>query len=140
MNEIEAAGGLIVDDITNPRQILLIHRPGYDDWTFPKGKLDPGESAEAAALREVAEETGLRCRIITKLASSNYVYRTRSRGLERPKVVHYFLMQRVSGEITVPPDEVDEADWFTINDAARKLTYSQDRELLSLLPPPPTIA
>ena len=131
--EILAAGGIIIDDSTGTRRVLLVHRPGYDDWSFPKGKLDAGETIEQAALREVKEETGLKCRIIRKLVVSRYRYRTRTGGRLKPKSVHYFLMERLSGRIKVPVEEVDAAEWLEVKEAARRLTYAQDRELLALL-------
>lgn len=131
--EILAAGGIVIDNSTGTPRVLLVHRPGYDDWSFPKGKLDPGETIEQAALREVREETGLECRIIRKLATLRYRYRTRNKGRLRPKAVHYFLMQRVSGDIQVPGAEVDRAEWFDFDEAAGQLSYEQDRKLLSAL-------
>jgi 8-oxo-dGTP pyrophosphatase MutT (NUDIX family) len=128
-NEIVAAGGLVIDERTGDRRVLLVHRPRYDDWSFPKGKLDPGETVEEAALREVKEETGLTCRIIRKLATSRY--RTRRKGSLHPKVVHLFLMERTSGRIRVPRDEVDRAVWLEFEDAVRLLSYEQDRKLLA---------
>lgn len=132
-DQVVAAGGIIVDESTADRRVLLVHRPRYDDWSFPKGKLDPGETVEQAALREVREETGLKCRIIRPLAVLSYQYRTRLTGTLKPKVVHYFLMGAISRRIKVPGDEVDFAEWFTFEEASRKLTYSQDREVLRLL-------
>ena len=132
-HEILAAGGLVIDIETAIPRVLLVHRPRYDDWSFPKGKQDPGETVEQAAVREVEEETGLTCRIVRKLAVFRYDYRTRNKAQLRPKVVHYFLMERVSGDVHVPGEEVDQAVWFGIDEASHKLTYEQDRELLSLL-------
>jgi 8-oxo-dGTP pyrophosphatase MutT (NUDIX family) len=130
---ILAAGGIVIDNETGTPRVLLVHRPSYDDWSFPKGKLDLGETIEEAALREVREETGLECRIIRKLATMRYAYRTRNKGRLRPKAVHYFLMERVSGDIQVPGDEVDRAEWFDFDEASRKLSYEQDRKLLASL-------
>ena len=131
--EILAAGGIVIDKESGIPRVLLVHRPSYDDWSFPKGKLEPGETIEEAALREVREETGLDCRIIRKLATSRYRYRTRKEGRRRPKAVHYFLMERVRGEIQVPGEEVDRAEWFDFDEAAGRLTYEQDRKLLASL-------
>jgi 8-oxo-dGTP diphosphatase len=128
-----AAGGIIVDDSTGVRRVLLVHRPGYDDWSFPKGKSEAGETVEQTALREVKEETGLRCRIIRELAVTRYRYRTRTTGRLRPKSVHYFLMESLTRRIKVPVEEVDSAEWFEIEEAARTLTYTQDKKLLALL-------
>jgi 8-oxo-dGTP diphosphatase len=128
-----AAGGLVIDRRIPAPRVLLVHRPRYDDWSFPKGKLEDGETVEEAALREVTEETGLVCRIVRELAVIRYDYRTRNKGPLKPKSVHYFLMERLSGEIQVPGEEVDLAEWLDFDQAARKLTYAQDRKLLDLV-------
>jgi 8-oxo-dGTP pyrophosphatase MutT (NUDIX family) len=86
---IEAAGGVVEQDSL----IAVVHRPRYDDWSLPKGKLDKNESAERAALREVQEETGLSCQLIEELEPVSY---TDNRG--RPKNVRYWRMQVLSGE------------------------------------------
>ena len=104
--------------------MAVVHRPKYDDWTFPKGKLDPGESFEEAALREVEEETGFTCELGDELASSSYHDRH-----GRPKLVRYWSMTPVSGEFT-PNDEVDELRWLPPAEARELLTYDRDRELL----------
>ncbi len=118
---VQAAGGVVVAD---DGQVLLVHRPRYDDWTLPKGKLDPGETFEAAALREVLEETGLHCRLGRELAASEY-----RDGKNRPKVVRYWLMAVESGEFE-PNDEVDEVRWLAPDEAAEGLTYDRDRDVL----------
>ena len=132
-DEIVAAGGLVIDstDAVAPR-VLLVHRPKYNDWSFPKGKLDPGETVEAAALREVEEETGLRCRIARGLPSVRYQYRGRN-GVVRPKVVHYFLMEAIGGAIRVNMYEIDEARWCDVGDALERLRYEHDKQLLASL-------
>jgi 8-oxo-dGTP pyrophosphatase MutT (NUDIX family) len=132
-NEQLAAGGVIVDKTTSTKRVLLVHRPRYDDWSFPKGKLEPGETLEEAALREVKEETALSCRIIRPLTTSRYHFRRRNKGALRPKTVHYFLLEVVDGGIFIPGQEVDSAKWFDFDEAARILTYAQDREMLSLV-------
>jgi len=129
--EILAAGGIVIDLATGAPRVLIVHRPRYDDWSFPKGKLDAGETVEEGALREVREETGLACRIIRELATMRYGYRTRNSGRLRPKTVYYFLMERISGDIAVPGDEVDRAEWCDLDEAGRKLSYEQDRTLLA---------
>ena len=131
--EILAAGGVVIDTESGKPRVLLVHRPRYDDWSFPKGKADKGETVEEAALREVREETGLECRIIRNLAILRYAYRTRSKGRLKPKVVHYFLMERVGGDIQPPVEEVDRAEWFEFDVAAGQLSYEQDRKLLASL-------
>jgi 8-oxo-dGTP diphosphatase len=120
-SEIEAAGGVVVD---GDGRFAVVHRPRYDDWTLPKGKLDPGETFEQAALREVWEETGLRCTLVRELPSTEYTVRG------RPKVVRYWLMSVESDPGFAPNDEVDELRWLSPADAAALLTYDRDREVL----------
>ncbi|MGZ4695563.1 MAG: NUDIX hydrolase, partial [Acidimicrobiales bacterium] len=105
-------------------QVLLVHRPKYDDWTLPKGKLEPGESYEDAAEREVWEETGLRCDRGTELVESHY-----ADGKGRPKVVRYWMMTVRSGSFA-PNAEVDEVRWLTRAKAAKLLTYPRDVPVL----------
>jgi len=125
---VRAAGGLVHrTDGDGRREVLLVHRPKYDDWTLPKGKANPGESDESCALREVEEETGLRCVLAGELPSTSYVD---SRG--RPKRVRWWLMRPVTGAF-VPTDEVDEIRWLAPAAARRRLTYDRDRPLLDAL-------
>lgn len=128
---VRAAGGVVVRPGLDGSgiEVLIAHRPRYDDWTIPKGKLDPGETWEQAALREVEEETGYRCRLGEPVAEVRY---RDHRG--RPKVVRYWAMTIVGGEF-VANDEVDEVRWLAPRDAAAILTYEHDRPLVeSLLP------
>ena len=120
---MRAAGGLVVRDGDDGTEVLLVHRPRYDDWTFPKGKVDQGESDEDAAIREVEEETGYRCSLELELPSTRYFD---ARG--RPKLVRYWLMRVVNGEFVVN-NEVDQIEWLTPAAASAKLTYHRDREL-----------
>jgi 8-oxo-dGTP diphosphatase len=122
---VEAAGGVVVRDGGEGREVLLVHRPRYDDWTLPKGKLDAGESFEEAALREVEEETGLACTLGPELPSSHY-----RDNKDRPKLVRYWLMKPSSGTFE-PNHEVDEVRWLALDDAAEALTYERDREVLA---------
>jgi 8-oxo-dGTP diphosphatase len=121
MDRVEAAGGVIVRD----SRVLLVHRPRYDDWSLPKGKLETGESFEEAALREVEEETGLRCRLVRELPSAEY------RVKERPKIVRYWLMEVEVDPGFVPNDEVDEVRWLPLDEALALLSYDRDRELVA---------
>jgi phosphohistidine phosphatase SixA/predicted NUDIX family NTP pyrophosphohydrolase len=125
---VRAAGGVVSRTSEDGRrELLLVHRPAYDDWTFPKGKLRPGERDEEAALREVREETGLRCRLEHDLGHVSYRDR---RG--RPKLVRYWTMQPLDGAF-VPTGEIDEVKWLTPDDAGRTLSYPHDQDLVALL-------
>ena len=120
--EVEAAGGVVLDD---EGRVVLVHRPKYDDWSLPKGKLDPGESFEEAALREVEEETGLRCRLVRELRAVEY---TDAKG--RSKVVRYWLMEVEADLGFVPNDEVDEMRRLPPDEAHALLSYDLDHEVL----------
>ena len=122
---VEAAGGVVVRDGDAGTEVCVVHRPRYDDWTFPKGKLDPGESFEDAALREVEEETGLRCTLEAELPSTEY-----RDTKDRPKIVRYWQMEVDEDPGFVPNDEVDELRWLPMGEAAKLLTYERDSELL----------
>lgn len=119
---VDAGGGVVVSD---DGRVLLVHRPRYDDWTFPKGKLDPGESFEDAALREVEEETGVRCSLGRELPATRYEVNG------RPKLVRYWLMTPEAETEFVPNDETDELRWVTPEEARRLLTYDRDRDVLA---------
>jgi 8-oxo-dGTP pyrophosphatase MutT (NUDIX family) len=124
-DRIEAAGGVVVRD----GRVALVHRPRYDDWTLPKGKLDPGESFEEAAVREVEEETGLHSHLLRELPATNYVVNG------RPKIVRYWLMEVDSDSPFVPNDETDELRWVPLDEALRLLTYDRDRDVLRAVDP-----
>ena len=108
-------------------EVLVVHRPQYDDWSFPKGKAEPGESDEACAVREVEEETGLVCSLGEELPATEY---TDSRG--RAKRVRYWRMDPVGGELAFR-HEVDDARWVTLDTARSLLSYRRDSELLAAL-------
>jgi len=126
---VRAGGGVIVRPGDDGLEILLVHRPRYDDWSFPKGKRDGDETDEATARREVLEETGLAVVLGVELGEARY---RDSKG--RPKIVRYWLMTPdpdVPGPGFSPNHEVDELRWCTLPEAAKLLSYAHDRALLS---------
>ena len=122
MTEVRAGGGVIVRE----GRVLVVHRGRYDDWSLPKGKLEPGESWEQAALREVEEETGLACEIGEEVGRTHY-----PDGAGRDKEVRYFAMSS-SGE-PVARNEVDELRWLPLSEAAGLLSYARELEVLARL-------
>lgn len=126
MADVEAAGG-VVCRLTKKGQleVLLVHRPHHDDWSFPKGKLDPGEDHAAAAKREVDEETGYRCSLAQRIPSAKYVLAS-----GQSKRVKYWLMLVEKGKFT-KNSEVDEIAWLTPKKARKKLTHDTDKDVLA---------
>jgi 8-oxo-dGTP diphosphatase len=124
---VQAAGGLVVRRTSGQLEIALVHRPVQHDWSFPKGKLEAGETLDIAALREVREETGMTCDLLRFIGHTEYVDR---KG--RPKAVAYWIMAPEGG-FFLPNDEVDEMRWLSLEKAARLLSYPRDRELVAVL-------
>lgn len=123
---ILAAGAVLWrSDGASAPQIAIVHRPRYDDWSLPKGKVDPGETGPAAAVREVHEETGYRAQLGRRLADVKYPI-----GSDVVKKVRYWAARTVGGEFT-PNAEVDELKWLPVSDALGVLSYPHDREVLS---------
>ena len=118
---IRAAGGVVVRD----GRVLIVHRERYDDWSLPKGKLEPGETWEDAAIREVREETGLRCELGAFLGTSRYA----PGGVA--KEVRWWAMTS-EGEAR-PESEVDAVRWATPDEARELLSYAGERQLLDML-------
>jgi polyphosphate kinase len=126
-DEVRAAGGVVWRRGEQGIEVLLVHRPRYDDWSHPKGKCDSGESDEACALREVQEETGLDCSLGDELVATSY----RDRH-GRPKRVRYWSMRPIEGHFE-PIDEVDQVRWLPIDEARQLLTYGHDITVLDSL-------
>ncbi len=133
-----SAGGIVFN---NKGQVLVTQHSQNKHWSFPKGLIDPGQTPEQAALREVREEGGVEAEIIAKVGYSKYVYTLNgpaspdepgaSRGGEKIfKIVTYFLMKYVSGDIADHDWEVSDIGWYEPEDALKKLTFSHDKELL----------
>jgi len=126
---IRAAGGLVTRDAgESGLEVLVVHRPRYDDWSLPKGKAEPDELDEDAARREVEEETGYQCTLGDELTTVRYRDRK-----SRNKQVRFWKMS-VTGETDwAPNDEVDVRRWISPSVAATLLTYETDREILRTL-------
>lgn len=122
---VRAAGGVVWR--TGPRgiEVVLVHRDRYGDWSFPKGKLDPGESWEEAAVREVQEETAITPVLGHELASTEYLDRHR-----RPKRARYWAMTVAHDGRFEPDEEISAVDWVPIDEAAERLTYPRDVAVL----------
>lgn len=130
---VHAAGGVVTRTAPDgTTEVLIVHRPRYDDWSLPKGKAEPGERAEDTALREVEEETGYRCVLGTEIPTVHYEDR---RG--RHKEVRFWHMAVISDELPkpddktfVPNEEVDELRWISPTAAATLLSYDADRNIV----------
>ncbi|WBQ04610.1 NUDIX hydrolase [Kribbella sp. CA-293567] len=127
-----AAGGVVWRDGRDGRRILLVHRPRYDDWSLPKGKLTPSEHVLSAARREIEEETGQRVQLGPPLGIQRYD--VRKNGAVVPKMVHYWSAQLTGPEQEfVPNHEVDKLEWLPVDKARRRLSYPRDVEILDAL-------
>ncbi len=124
---VQAAGGLIVRRRGGLLQMVVVHRPEQQDWSFPKGKLEAGETLDVAALREVWEETGMTCELLRFIGHTEYVDR---KG--RQKTVAYWIMAATEGTFS-PNEEVDELRWLHLDEASRLLSYPRDQELVAVL-------
>lgn len=122
----EAAGGVVIHDGVSGPQVLVVHRVRHGDWSLPKGKLDPGERAEDAAVREVEEETGVRAIPEEELPSVTYPIPTGT------KHVRWWRMRVIEGDPSrrVADGEVDQARFVPVDEAVGLLTYARDVELL----------
>ena len=134
---IQAAGAVVLRDIDDgAREVLVVHRPSYDDLSLPKGKLEPGEDLPTTAVREVAEETGINIRLTMPLQPIEYTvkYSTRDgKPKSRAKVVSWWLGVAIGGSIenaTASPEEIDGAFWMPTDQALERLTYPTDVQVL----------
>lgn len=118
-----SAGGVVFDD----DKVLLLRKPN-DEWVMPKGHLEPGETPEQAAVREVFEETGLRPNVVGKVGSTRYRFRSAS-GEIRRKVVQWYYMKALDGQLSIEPTFV-EGVFLPYQVAERTLTFENDREIL----------
>ena len=121
---IQAAGGLLWKEAASGKELAIIHRPKYNDWTLPKGKLEPGETWKAAAVREVSEETGCKAEIGNFAGCICYMFR------DTPKIVLYWNMKLIGECHFQPGKEVDQLRWMKPGDAIQLLYYPAERELI----------
>lgn len=126
-NMVAAAGVVLWREGPHGPEVAVVHRPKYDDWSFPKGKLDPGENWPDAALRETLEETGITVTLGALLGDTRYIDR---KG--RPKVVRYWAATALRGGFA-PNEEVDELRWLPPAEARSLLSYDRDQALLDAL-------
>ena len=130
---VEAAGAVVWRSVDDRLEVLLVHRDRYDDWTFPKGKLDPGESAPVAAVREVEEETGVKIRLGPRLVQHEYRVTQSPGGV---KQVTYWCARPVTpgaagaADEYAPNAEIDGVRWVDVDQAAGTLTYPRDTAVL----------
>jgi 8-oxo-dGTP pyrophosphatase MutT (NUDIX family) len=124
---VRAAGGVVLREAAAGSEVAVVHRPRYDDWSLPKGKLEADESFEQAALREIEEETGWRCRLGRRLGDRSY---RDHKG--RDKLVRWFLMEPLEGRFE-PGEEVEEMRWLPPAEAIELLDYEHERSLLEEL-------
>ncbi|MHB1510406.1 MAG: NUDIX hydrolase [Acidimicrobiales bacterium] len=123
---VRAAGGVVVRaSASGGWDVAIVHRPLQQDWSLPKGKVDPGESAQECALREVLEETGWKCSLGRFVGEVEYIDR---KG--RPKIVEYWLMQPIEGGYPLD-GEVDDLTWVPLAEASARLTYDHDATLVA---------
>jgi len=126
-----AAGGVVWRERHGARQVLLVHRPRYDDWSLPKGKLTQHEHVLLAARREIEEETGVQVVLGAPLGVQRYPIR--KNGATAEKLVHYWSAAAVSGSDFEPNDEVDKIDWLPVDKARSRLSYPRDVDIVDAL-------
>jgi len=129
-SEVSAGGVVVRDGAAGPEAILASRRTQNGDlaWGLPKGRIEPGEDPRTTALREVREETGLACEIHEDLGTLSYFYRWD--GVRISKVVHFYLMRVVGGDVSEHDEEMKDVRWVPLADAPALATYPSERDLL----------
>ena len=132
-----SAGGVVIAQPRPDAPVALVaHRSvrGTLQWTLPKGAQEPGETVADTAMREVREETGLEIELIGPLDTIDYWFVWAPEQTRYHKFVHYFLMRAVGGDFARHDAEMEEADWFTLEQARRRMAFANERKLLDLIP------
>jgi len=130
--EETSAGGLVVDEQGRAALIARADRRGRLLWSLPKGHLEEGESLEAAAVREVSEETGITGRVLAPLGVIDFYFTAADRRVH--KTVHHYLLVAESGELSAADIEVDHVDWVPLEEVTERLAYADERRLIAKVP------
>ena len=128
-----SSGGVVYRPTPNGYEFVAVHRARHTDWSLPKGHIEPGETREEAAIREVKEETGLDARIIAPISEVVYYYR-RGKGPASVlihKTVHHYLLEATTFDFAGPNWEVSESRWVPLSEAQNVLSYQNDRDVVS---------
>src|SRR5882724_4946733 len=131
---IKAAGGILQRYTPQGDEVMIVYRKRHQDWTLPKGKVKDGESFQEAAMREVEEETGCSCRVGNYLGTISYA----DKGV--PKVVLFWKMSLIAEKAVTDSEEIGEALWMQVPAAIQRLTYAQEKALLSRVGSAPRLA
>lgn len=130
LKRLHSAGGVIFRKAENSFEVALIAIKGGTVWTLPKGIIDKGEEPAEAAAREIEEETGLSGEVVGNLGERSYWFYLKNENIKYKKTVTYFLLEYTGGNIDNYCSEVDEAGWYSLDAAIKKVSYKSDREIL----------